>query len=62
MVLDLFEYLPCKYDNGSSAISNFGILRARNVCEDASSGMNNVKELYSVSFGPREVLDLVRPS
>jgi len=43
MILDLLEDLPRKYDNRCGAISHLSVLRPRDVCQDASCWMHDVK-------------------
>jgi hypothetical protein len=45
VLLDLLEDLSCKDNDGGCSVSDFGILRAGDVDEDACGGVNDVEEL-----------------
>jgi hypothetical protein len=44
-LLDFLEYFACKDYYRCGSISYFGVLGARNVGEDSSGGVDNVKQL-----------------
>ena len=45
MLLDLLEDLSSKDDDRSRTVSDFGILGAGDIDEDAGGGVNNVEKL-----------------
>jgi hypothetical protein len=45
VLLDLLENLSSKDDDGSRTVSDFGILGASDIDEDAGGGVDNVEKL-----------------